>query len=137
MTKYFIIFLLITYSITAQAEDFYNVKYISNYDGDTINFDLGENLPNIFRYIPLRLYGIDTPEIKTKNIEEKIKAQCAKDFVKNELINSQEINLINCKKDKYFRINCSVIYDGKNLTEILLKNNLGYQYYGGHKSLNK
>ena len=137
MTKYFIIFLLITYSITAQAEDFYNVKYISNYDGDTINFDLGENLQNIFRYIPLRLYGIDTPEIKTKNIEEKIKAQCAKDFVKNELINSQEINLINCKKDKYFRINCSVIYDGKNLTEILLKNNLGYQYYGGHKSLNK
>lgn len=117
----------------AKADDFCNVKYISNYDGDTIRFDLGENLPHIFRFIPLRLYGIDTPEIKTSNKAEKKAALKAKKFVKSELTHAKTINLVNCAKDKYFRLNCRVEYDGKDLTNILLENNYGYEYYGGKK----
>lgn len=123
-TIIFTIFLLPAYS-----QDFYNVKYISNYDGDTIKFDLDPNLPEIFRFVPLRLCGIDTPEIKSNTI----KALTARDFVKNELTSAKQINLIDCKNDKYFRINCKVVYDGKDLTKELLDKELGYPYYGGTK----
>jgi micrococcal nuclease len=122
-----ILFTLITIPVSAQ--DFYNVKYLNNYDGDTIKFDLGCNLPDLFRYIPLRLYGIDTPEIKSKN-PIAIKA---KDFVKNELTLANQINLLNCKEDKYYRIDCSVNYDGKDLTTELLNLGYGYPYYGKTK----
>lgn len=123
------ILLSISLSLSVSAQDFYNVKYLSNYDGDTIKFDLGCNLPDIFRFIPLRLYGIDTPEMKSKSVG----AYTARDFVKNELSHSKNINLINCKDDKYYRIDCLVNYDGKDLTTELLKRGYGYEYYGGKK----
>lgn len=115
------------------AQDFNNVKFIKNHDGDTFTFDLGTNLPELFREMPLRLYGIDTPEIVTKNNNEKIKAVQARDFAKKELMLAKQINLVNCGKDKYFRINCRINYDGKDLTTELLNHNLGYPYFGGTK----
>lgn len=118
---------------TALADDFYNVKYRSNYDGDTINFDIGSKFLPIFRYMPLRLYGIDTPEIKTKDEKEKARALKAKYFVKKELTNAKTIDLKDCTKDKYFRLNCRVVYDNKDLTDELLKRNYGYKYFGGKK----
>jgi endonuclease YncB( thermonuclease family) len=124
---FLLIFLLLISPVFAQ--DFTNVKYLNNYDGDTVTFDLGSDLPNLFRYIPVRLYGVDTPEIKSGNPTAFI----AKDFVKNEMINAHKINLTNCKGDKYFRIDCKVIYDSKDLTSELLKRNYGYEYYGGKK----
>lgn len=117
----------------ARAEDFYNVKYRSNYDGDTIRFDIDESLPDIFRFMPLRLYGIDTPELRSKNSREKRAAYKAKKFVQRRLSRAKVINLKDCKKDKYFRLNCRVEYDGKDLTQELLKRKYGYEYYGGAK----
>lgn len=128
MKKLLIIIILLIGSASF-AQDFNNVKYIRNYDGDTINFDLGCNLPDLFRYMPLRLYGIDTPEIKSKNPT----AYKARDFVKSELSSAAQINLVNCSSDKYFRILCRVNYDGKDLTNELLKRGYGYEYYGGTK----
>lgn len=131
--RYIIIVFLLLMICSASAENFYDVKYISNYDGDTIRFDLGEDLPEIFRFMPLRLYGIDTKEIRSKSKEEKQQAIEARDFVKNELSKAKMINLVDCKNDKYFRINCRVNYDEKDLTDELLKNGHGYKYYGGKK----
>lgn len=119
----------------AFAHDFNNVKFIRNYDGDTIYFDLGNNLPDLFRYTPIRLYGIDTPEIKAKCEDEHTNALTAKSFVYNELSKAKQINLVECKKDKYFRIDCRVNYDGKDLTKELLQRGYGYEYYGGKKKL--
>lgn len=128
-----VLFFIFFIPIYCNAQTFCNVKYLSNYDGDTIRFDLGENLPPIFRYIPLRLQGIDTPEIKGKTESERKKALIVKQFVKDELSSAKQIDLINCKKDKYFRINCRVEYDGKDLTDILIEKSYGYEYYGGKK----
>ena len=42
------------------------VKYISNYDGDTVTVNI-DNVPALFgSHIPVRVRGIDTPEMKTK-----------------------------------------------------------------------
>lgn len=115
--------------LPVMAQDFNNVKYMSNYDGDTIKFDIGPSVPEIFRFMPTRLYGIDTPEIKSKNPV----ALLARNFVKSELKSAKCISLKDCKGDKYFRLNCQIEYDGKNLTQELLKRNYGYEYYGGTK----
>lgn len=115
------------------AEDFNNVKFLKNHDGDTFTFDLGNNLPELFRTMPLRLYGIDTPEVGTKNLCEKQKGVIVRDFAHNELINAKQINLVDCSKDKYFRILCRVSYDGKDLTNELLQRGYGYEYYGKKK----
>lgn len=117
----------------AFADDFNNVRFIKNHDGDTFTFDLGIGLPELFREMPLRLYGIDTPEVGTKNPYEKAKGLMVRDFAYNELINAKQINLVNCDKDKYFRILCRVDYDGKDLTNELLKRGYGYEYFGGTK----
>ena len=119
------------YSVYAQ--DFNDVKYIRNYDGDTLNFDLGDDIPQLFRKMPLRLYGIDTPEIKAKSEIERTKAIEVRDFVTQEMKNAKRIDLLDCSKGKYFRILCNVSYDGKNLTNELLKRKMGYEYFGGKK----
>ena len=115
------------------ADDLNNVKYLSNYDGDTIRFDIQGDYPKIFRFMPLRLYGIDTPEIRTKDENERRIANRAKNFVKKELKKAKNINLKGCKKDKYFRLLCRVEYDNKDLTTELLKRRYGCEYYGGKK----
>ena len=117
-----IVFVVILLSLnSAWADNFENVKFIRNHDGDTFVFDLGQNLPEIFREMPLRLYGIDTPEVGTKNQCEKAKGLVVRDFARGELQTAKQINLVDCGKDKYFRINCRVNYDGKDLTNELLK----------------
>ncbi len=117
------------------AQDFNNVKFIKNHDGDTFVFDLGENIPELFRTMPVRLYGIDTPEVGTKNKCEKAKGLIVRDFAYNELKNAKQINLINCAKDKYFRILCRINYDGKDLTNELLNRGYGYPYFGEKKKV--
>lgn len=83
--------------------------------------------------MPLRLYGIDTPELRSKSQKERRAAYKAKKFVQRRLSHAKVINLKDCKKDKYFRLNCRVEYDGKDLTQELLKRKYGYEYYGGAK----
>ena len=53
------------------ANNFYNVEYIKNYDGDTITFDLGYLCSHdIFcKNISIRVDGVDTPEIKTRRLK--------------------------------------------------------------------
>lgn len=109
------------------------VKYIKNYDADTITVDIPNVHPLIGHRISVRVRHIDTPEIKGKLPCEKEAARTAKRLIENQLKNAKRIDLKNVDKDKYFRILADVFIDGKPLIDILLKNNLAYQYEGGTK----
>ncbi len=109
------------------------VKYIDNHDGDTITFDIPGLHPFIGKKMKIRLNGVDTPEISTKNKCEKVKGRNAKNLVQNLLKRSTRIDLENIKRGKYFRIVADVVIDGKPLSEYILKNNLGYVYSGQKK----
>ncbi len=112
------------------------VQYIKNYDGDTVTFNIPGAHPLFGNNISIRVNGLDTPEIRTKNKCEKSKARIAKKLVQNQLRNAKKIDLINIKRGKYFRIVADIIYDGKNLKNIVLKNKLAYPYKGGRKIAN-
>ena len=109
------------------------VKYIKNYDADTITFNIPGTHPLIGKKINIRVSGVDTPEIRTKNKCEKSKARNAKKLVSNLLKNSTRIDLENIKRGKYFRIVADVVIDGKSLKNYLLKNGFAYSYQGGTK----
>lgn len=135
---YTLFLLLSSHSIFATecgntATSFKCVKFVKNYDADTITVNIKETHPLLGKNAKVRVNGIDTPEIRTKNLCEKNKGRLAKKFVNSLLRKAKRIDLLNVKRGKYFRIVADVMVDGKSLTELLLKNKLGVIYHGKTK----
>jgi len=115
------------------SDSFKCVKYIRNYDGDTITFNIPGVHPLIGKKVSIRVNGVDTPEIRTKDKCEKRIGRIARKFVTNKLKHAQRIDLLNIKRGKYFRIVADVYIDDKNLKTVLLSEKLAYEYDGGTK----
>ena len=120
-------------SCTHSPSSFKCVSYVRNYDGDTVTFDIKDLHPLFGEKINVRLYGVDTPEIRTKDKCEKEKGRVAKKLVANLLKNAKRIDLENVRRDKYFRILADIKFDDKSLSQILIKNGLAYAYFGETK----
>lgn len=114
-------------------QNFRCVKYIKNYDADTVTFKIPGVHPLLGDNINIRVLGVDTPEVRTKNKCEKEKARNAKRLVANLLKRAKRIDLTNISRGKYFRVVADVIIDGKSLSHYLLKNGLATNYDGGKK----
>jgi endonuclease YncB( thermonuclease family) len=127
--------LLVSHS--AQAKPQYGTvtvsKVISVYDGDTFRVDINSLPPIVGKNIPIRVNGVDTPEIRGKCQYEKNLALKARDFVRAKLSNAKEIKLTNLQRGKYFRVVANVVVDGVSLEQELLDNKLAYEYGGGKK----
>lgn len=118
------------------SDRFNCVKFVKNYDGDTITVDI----PGVHSFfgnnVAVRVRGIDTPELKGKSPCEKEWARQAKRLVQSELSHAKRVDLqINYKErlDKYGRLLANVLYDKKNLADVLIKNHMAVRYDGGHK----
>ena len=109
-------------------------KVISVYDGDTFRVDIDSLPPIVGKNIPIRLNGVDTPEIQGKCQYEQDLALKARDFVRKRLANAKEIKLTKLQRGKYFRVVADVMVDGVSLEKVLLDNELAYKYTGGKKS---
>ena len=136
--KFFLVSTLLTLSVNLQAAPEYGSaivsKVISVYDGDTFRVDIDSLPPIVGKNIPIRLNGVDTPEIRGKCQYEKDLALIARDFVRNKLANAKEIKLTKLQRGKYFRVVADVMIDGVSLDKELLENKLAYKYTGGKKS---
>jgi len=138
MKKLFLVITLCLGAFVVQAATEYGSvtvsKVISVYDGDTFRVNIGSLPPIVGKNIPIRLEGVDTPEIQGKCQYEKDLAIKARDFVRSKLDNAKEIMLNNLQRGKYFRIVADVTVDGVSLEKELLENKLAYKYSGGKKS---
>ncbi|PCI26305.1 nuclease [Candidatus Kaiserbacteria bacterium] len=129
-------------SFTAVAEEncqhvattFRCVKYLKNYDADTVTVEIPNVHPLLGKKISIRIIGVDTPELRTKNQCEKKLGYIAKNKVAAILRGAKRIDLINVKRGKYFRIVGDLIVDGLSLSTYLLKEKLAYPYDGGTKA---
>jgi endonuclease YncB( thermonuclease family) len=108
-------------------------KVISVYDGDTFRVDIDSLSSIAGKNIPIRVNGVDTPEIRGKCQYEKKLAYKAKDFVASMLFKAEKIELVNMQRGKYFRIVADVFVDGVSLEQQLLSNGLAYKYNGKKK----
>ena len=81
-------------------------------DGDTFRCDIDEHSAIAGKNISIRLRGINTPELRSKNPEERKSADLEKQRLSELLNNARVIELRNIDRDKYFRIDADVYIDG-------------------------
>lgn len=111
-------------------------RVIKVYDGDTIT--IASKLPYdsspLYR-LSVRLNGIDTPEMKGKDIseDEKTAAKMARDFVASLVLNKY-VRLENMETEKYGRILADVYVGDIHLNQLLLKERYAVKYDGGTKN---
>ena len=110
-------------------------RVIKCYDGDTITIATYLPIPEspLFKF-SVRLSDIDCPEIRGKNESEKKCAKIAKKFIEDKLLGNI-VTLENVSLEKYGRILADVIYDGENLSDLLVDNRLAVRYDGGSKNI--
>ncbi|PWM79050.1 MAG: nuclease, partial [Lentisphaerae bacterium] len=84
-------------------------------DGDTFRCDIDEHSAIAGKNISIRLRGINTPELRSRNKEERRSAQLEKQRLSDLLHNARVIELRNIGRDKYFRIDADVYIDGEPL----------------------
>jgi len=114
------------------SQNFNKVELASVYDGDTFRVHLTCKYGVFCKTIPIRVRGVDCPEIKGGSAETKALAKRAKTFTKN-FLKGGKILLRNCGRDKYFRLLCDVKVNGQNLGEELIKAGHAIPYDGGTK----
>lgn len=108
-------------------------KVTSIYDADTFRVNI-QGWPDIIgRRIPIRVRGVDAPEIRGKCESEKIAARAAKKYTVLSLRSAKTIELRNIQRGKYFRIIADVYIDGWSLSKALIKAGHGRKYSGGKR----
>jgi len=104
-------------------------------DGDTIDcvLDLGFSILHKCR---VRLYGIDTPESRTRDLDEKARGKLASKFLQESIDDGDEIVLRSELKDskgKYGRVLGSIVVDGLDVNQAMVARNLAVNYFGQSK----
>ncbi len=109
-------------------------KVVSVYDGDTVKV-VFPVLSKLFKF-NCRISGVDTPEIRTRNKEEKKYGLLVRDKLREKILN--KVVTIKCGDfDKYGRLLIDIKERGalteETVSEWLVKNNYAFEYHGGTK----
>ena len=112
-------------------------RVIKCYDGDTIT--IAAFLP--YKASPLykfsvRLAGIDCPELRTKDANEKLIAIKARDALIEKILGKM-VYLENLSTEKYGRVLADVIFEGSSCSQMLLEYRLAVPYDGKTKNCPK
>ena len=117
----------------------YQCRIVKVVDGDTVDVDIDLGFDIVLRDQRIRLYGIDTPESRTRDKEEKKYGMYAKNYLKNAL---GKKGIIRTKKDgrgKFGRILGEfMIYDGetdsyRSVNAMMIEKHIGVEYHGQSK----
>ena len=119
----------------------YRCKVTRVVDGDTVDIDIDLGFGVWLHKERVRIYGIDTPESRTRDLEEKKFGLMAKEFVKkfvkgdkrniksNIILRTQKYDA----KGKFGRILGDIIVDGTSLSDTMIKEHHAVPYYGQSK----
>jgi endonuclease YncB( thermonuclease family) len=105
-------------------------QVVSVYDGDTFKIDLPSMHPLFGDDLSIRLFGVDTPEMRGTTDEVKALAMQAQQVTEKALRGANKIELRNPQRGKYFRIVSEVWIDGESLAEMLKAKGLAKDYDG-------
>ena len=116
----------------------YRVKKVTKIvDGDTIDVLLDMGFDILYQQ-RVRLFGIDTPESRTRDKEEKKYGLLSKYFLSDCIKNSKKITVKTYKGDetgKFGRILGDIWIDGKSVNQIMCDKGYAVPYYGQNKEL--
>ena len=119
----------------------YRSKLIKIIDGDTIDVDIDLGFSVVLKKQRIRLYGINTPESRTRDLEEKRYGLAAKARLR-ELLEAADTITVKTAIDKkargkYGRILGTIYADDINVNELLLEEGHAIAYFGGKKITTK
>ena len=104
-------------------------------DGDTIDVILDLGFDILYRS-RVRLYGIDTPESRTRNKDEKVRGKMASAYLKKAIDSGKKVVIETKLKDskgKFGRVLGNVMVDGININQLMIVNYLAVAYFGQSK----
>ena len=109
-------------------------------DGDTVDIDLDLGFNIILDNQHVRMTGIDTPESRTSNKEEKPRGMLSKKKLSEQLPVGSWQKITTSRPDnnddKFGRILGEfILEDGTNVNQWLIKNNYAVAYQGENKEL--
>jgi len=118
----------------------YKCKINKVLDGDTVDIDLDLGFNIVLANQRVRMAGVDTPESRTTNKEEKPRGLLSKKKLAEKLpIGSWQIietQRSDNNDDKFGRIlGVFMLEDGTNVNDWLIKNNYAVPYKGDNKEL--
>lgn len=110
----------------------YTAKIVYIYDGDTMHVVFKE-FGAFYRW-NCRIMGVDTPELRTKNQEEKKMGYKVRDAIREELMN-KIVTIHAFDFDKYGRLLIDVVMPEQDITlkDWLISKKYAYAYSGGTK----
>ena len=114
----------------------YKVTVTKVVDGDTVDVDIDLGFAVVLKKQRVRLYEIDTPESRTRDLEEKKFGLASKEYLKNKLENATNIYLTYHVKGKFGRILGELFIDDieKSVNMQLVDNHHAVYYYGQNKN---
>ena len=113
----------------------YKCKITRVVDGDTVDIDIDLGFGVWLHKERVRIYGIDTPESRTRDKVEKRFGLLAKEFVK-QFVKGSSVILRTQKYDakgKFGRILGDIIVDDKSLSETMIQEHHAVIYHGQSK----
>ena len=118
----------------------YKCKIIKVLDGDTVDIDLDLGFKIILANQRVRMAGVDTPESRTANKEEKPRGLLSKKKLGEKLpVGSWQIietQRSDNNDDKFGRIlGVFILEDGTKVNDWLIQNNYAVAYKGENKEL--
>ena len=111
----------------------YNCEVKRVVDGDTVDvvIDLGFDIAYSSR---VRLFGIDTPESRTRDKDEKARGLISRDFLKSYLDKGGVvIRTRKDKKGKFGRVLGEMVVEDININELMIKEHHAVKYHGQSK----
>jgi micrococcal nuclease len=112
----------------------YRCKILKVVDGDTVDVDLDLGFKIVLSNERVRIAGIDTPESRTRDLEEKKFGLASKERLKELLGKTAVVRTMKPdSKEKFGRILGDFIVDGKSISEILIEEGYAVPYQGDNK----
>ena len=124
-------------SLLDDMDYIYKIKVTRVVDGDTIDaeIDLGFNLKLNKR---IRLYGINTPETRTRDKEEKKRGIAAKERLQQIVDEQQNILFLKSMDQGKFGRCIGVLFeqdfDDQSINEVLVEEGHAVEYFGGKRN---
>jgi micrococcal nuclease len=113
----------------------YKVTITKIVDGDTVDVDIDLGFAVVLKKQRVRLYEIDTPESRTRDLVEKKFGLASKEYLKKKLENATSIYLTSHDKGKFGRIlgELHVDDEAKSVNMQMVDDHHAVYYYGQNK----
>lgn len=125
----------------------YKVDVTRVVDGDTVDVDVDLGFGMTYKKQRVRMVEIDTPESRTRDLEEKFYGKQSKYFLES-LLKGKEVQLVSHDKGKFGRIlgelfivddmpDGIIVNAEGNVNKMMVDNYHAVPYYGGNKEETK